>query len=496
MLLASSKRLLTVAVCVLSCLGGLANAGPIDNPSIVNTSLPGNQAIAGLSSLVASGNGEKLLHWMDYPAATGYVQRISSAGVLSPTKMAVPVYSYGISTDRVGNFTVTSANANITLYDRNGNIRTSSFRPHLNASSALTSMDADGNLSIFYSTSVNQTSALALRRFTAAGIPLGNETQVLAPIANTVSVNTMVSDAAGNITVSWIVVNNSSSNNLALYMQRFNSQAQPITSPTIIPSTLPGARDGGVLATSPQGSFVIAWNSTQDGLSWDSYVLRFNASGYAVGSPIRLNQTTQQSSPQAHVSMTEDGSFVATWRMQATPPATGYILYARQFMSDGTPIGNEFQVDPGFANVFYANSAIDKAGNFTIAWTAANQPVSDYDVKMRSYKLDTQPAITSLTNGQPAQGLAGGTGSWKYFKVTVPPGATQMNVSMAGPAGGDGDMYIRFGGLPSATAWDIRPYVNGSNEVANINNPPPSDFYIAIYGYAAYSGVSLNVSYY
>lgn len=495
MLSNSLKRLLTVASCALSCLGGPTNASPIDSPTVVNTSLPGNQALSGLSSMAASGNGEKLLHWMDHLAGIGYVQRISSDGVLSPTKMQVPNPSYGISTDRVGNFTLTSTNANITLYDRNGNIRTSAFRPHPNASAALTSMDADGNLSVFYATSVNQTTTLALRRFTNAGIPLGNETQVLAPIAKSVSINTMVSDAAGNITVSWIVVNESSSTTLALYTQRFNNQAQPLTSPTIIPSTLPGARDGGVLATSPSGFFVLAWNSTLDGVNWDSYVLRFDATGYAVGSPIRLNQTTQQSNPLAHVSMAENGSFIATWKMQATPPATGFVLYARQFMSDGTPIGNEFQVDPGLANVFYANSAVDKAGNFTIAWTAANHPVSDYDVKMRSYRLDNQPSITTLNNGQPAQGLSGGTGSWKYFKVTVPAGVTQMNVSMAGPAGGDGDMYIRFGGLPNATAWDIRPYVNGSNEVANIGSPPPGDFYIAIYGYMAYSGVSLNVSY-
>jgi hypothetical protein len=56
-------------------------------------------------------------------------------------------------------------------------------------------------------------------------------------------------------------------------------------------------------------------------------------------------------------------------------------------------------------------------------------------------------------------------------------------------------MYIRFGAFPSLTAWDYRPYVNGSNEAIAISNPLPGDFYIAIHGRSAYASVGLTASY-
>lgn len=61
--------------------------------------------------------------------------------------------------------------------------------------------------------------------------------------------------------------------------------------------------------------------------------------------------------------------------------------------------------------------------------------------------------------------------------------------------GGDGDMYIRLGALPSLTAWGFCPDVNGSNEAIAISNPLPGDFYIAIHGRSAYSSVGLIASY-
>lgn len=496
MLLDLSARLRRLATCLLvSCFLTPAMAGPITNPSVVNTSLPGNQSLPGLTNIAASGNGEKTLLWRDYLAGVSYVQKIDSNGVLSPTQIPVVDGQY-ISADRVGNFLITGANSGVTLYHRNGSIRTNTFRAHPDGINAVASMDADGNISALYSKSVGQSKAIAFRRFSPTGSPLGTETTVWASIATDLSLNAIASDAYGNITATWTIVNAYNPQlDTDVWVQRFNLQGQAISQPTLVPSALPGIQDGGSLAVSPQGAFAIAWNSNQSGSGWEAYVQRFNVSGFAVGAPIRLNQTTLGVTPLVHLSTAEDGSFVATWKSDPTPPATGAVLMAKQFKGDGTPIGSEFQVDPGSTDAFYANSAMDPAGNFTVAWTTLNSSVNYADVKMRSYRLDAQPTVTNLYNNQPAQGLAGGTGSWNYFKITVPPGVGQMTISMAGPAGGDGDMYIRFGGLPTATAWDIRPYVNGSNELAVIGTPPPGDFYIAIYGYVAYSGVSLAVSY-
>ena len=491
------KRLSSALGCLLLfCLAAQAHAGPVDNPSIVNTTTADNQSLPALRSMVAGANGEKLLMWRDTPTNTTYVQRINSSGVLSPTKMAVQG-SNGISVDLVGNFTITGESGNIRRYDRNGNLQVT-FRPHPNAEISHAVMDVDGNISVLFSTYSDQTHAIAFRRFTPSGVPLSAEVQVVAPTTKQLSVNAIGSDGFGNVTVTWLVVNSSNPVfDVDIWMQRFNSAGQAINLATLVPSALPRVQDLAGLAVSPQGPFAISWNSSESGIGWDAFVQRFSSAGLPVGTPIRLNAATLNVVPQVNVAMAEDGSFVATWNTNPPPSAPWATLVARQFRGDGTPISGEFQVDlPGVNTSFYANPAMDRAGNFTVAWTAAESPPgTSFDVKMRSFKLDTQPTITPLTNNQPTQGLAGGTGSWRYFKVTLPAGVTQMNINMAGPAGGDGDMYVRFGGLPSATAWDFRPYVNGSTEALAIGTPPPGDFYIAIYGYSAYSAVSLNVSY-
>lgn len=491
MLLDSLKRLLTAFGSLL--LFGIAvsgHAGPLGNPIVVNTNTAGTQELSGQFALTAGGNGEKLVMWRDSPTNMTYVQRINSSGVLSPIKFPV-ANGNCISTDRIGNFAIIGSLAAITLYDRNGNIRTNAFRPNPGAEGGCVSLDTDGNLSAFYSVYSGGNRSLALRRFTVAGVALGNEIQITPPSTAVVVANSIASDASGNITVAWTINNPTTAGDV--WMQRFNSAGVPLIGATPV-VTAPSTQDGASLAVSPLGNFLIAWNSYETNNLQNAYVQRFNSAGAAIGSPIRITKTASSVFSLLNVSMMENGSFFAAWNIDNPTPGTWPLVVAQQFASDGAPIGSEFQVDlPGVAGR-YANIASDLAGNFTVAWNAFD-PVSGFDVKIRSYRIDTQPAITTLNSGQPAQGLTGAAGSWKYFKVTVPAGTTQMNVSMAGPAGGDGDMYIRFGGLPSATAWDIRPYVNGSNEVANISNPPPGDFYIAIYGYIAYSGVSLNVSY-
>lgn len=46
--------------------------------------------------------------------------------------------------------------------------------------------------------------------------------------------------------------------------------------------------------------------------------------------------------------------------------------------------------------------------------------------------MDTRPPLTQVLNNQAAQGLAGGTDNWSYYRITVPPGIAQLNINMTG----------------------------------------------------------------
>ena len=80
-------------------------------------------------------------------------------------------------------------------------------------------------------------------------------------------------------------------------------------------------------------------------------------------------------------------------------------------------------------------------------------------------------------------------------QITVPPGQTTLDTSIFGGSG-DADLYVRWGALPSLSAWDGRPYLNGNTESTRMLNYPAGDWYIGINGYNAYSGLNLQATSY
>jgi Zn-dependent metalloprotease len=102
--------------------------------------------------------------------------------------------------------------------------------------------------------------------------------------------------------------------------------------------------------------------------------------------------------------------------------------------------------------------------------------------------------VTTMTNNQTLTNLSGATGSWAYYKITVPTGQTSLKITMSGGTG-DADLYVKRGAQPTSSSYDYRPYLNGNAESVSVTNPVAGDWYIGINAYSAYSGVSLNAVY-
>lgn len=83
------------------------------------------------------------------------------------------------------------------------------------------------------------------------------------------------------------------------------------------------------------------------------------------------------------------------------------------------------------------------------------------------------------------------TGSWRNFTVTIPTGTKSLVVTMTG-SNGDADLYLKDSGLATLTSYDVRPYLDGSNETATATNPAAGSYYISVYGYAAATGLTLK----
>lgn len=101
---------------------------------------------------------------------------------------------------------------------------------------------------------------------------------------------------------------------------------------------------------------------------------------------------------------------------------------------------------------------------------------------------------TTLSNGVAVSNLSGATGSWAYYKITVPASQTSLVITISGGTG-DCDLYVKLGSQPSSTSYNYRPYLSGNNESVSVTNPSAGDWYIGLNGYAAYSGVTLKATY-
>ena len=90
--------------------------------------------------------------------------------------------------------------------------------------------------------------------------------------------------------------------------------------------------------------------------------------------------------------------------------------------------------------------------------------------------------------------LSGASGSFQYFSVAVPAGATNLSIQTSGGTG-DVDLYVRFGQSPTRSAYDCLSDNYGNTESCAASNPTAGTYYIMLEGYVAFSGLTLTASY-
>lgn len=104
------------------------------------------------------------------------------------------------------------------------------------------------------------------------------------------------------------------------------------------------------------------------------------------------------------------------------------------------------------------------------------------------------PSVTELADGVPATGVSGAQGQTRMFAIDVPADAVNLSFSISGGTG-DGDLYVRYGAPPTADESDCRPYLDGNEETCDPDEATEGRWYVAVTGFADFSGVSLTASY-
>jgi Zn-dependent metalloprotease len=106
----------------------------------------------------------------------------------------------------------------------------------------------------------------------------------------------------------------------------------------------------------------------------------------------------------------------------------------------------------------------------------------------------TGGGTVTLTNGVAVSSIGASTGAWKHYKIAVPSGQSKLDIVMSGGTG-DADMYVKRGSQPTLSSYDYRPYLSGNAESVSVTNPVAGDWYISLYAYSTFSGVTLKATY-
>lgn len=457
--------------------------------------------------VAAGGNGDQIVLYRGSDSDPRFKQRYGSNGVeLSSTGEALGTgFGDSVSADRVGNHVVVGTVPGLQgiyarVYNRTGALITPQFR--VDGSSGGTqgnpvvAMNGNGVIAVAWSNHQPSvaTQYVQIRLFNLDGTARSGIYNVASAGDQMIAPTGIALDASNNAAVVWQQRNYATPNGFNVWLRRYNGTGTALTGAMRMNDTTNQALYPHVAANSA-GALIAAWSTYSP--ATDSRVItgqRYDATGTRIGGNFVIS-STQGNGQYNDVGMMDDGSFAVTWANDNRyyVPTAVPTVYARQFNSTGTAVGPEFQVNSANAHAAFPFLGMDLAGNFTIAWRQYDAGAQKWGVHARRYLMDTRPAVATLVNNVAVPGLADATNSFRYFKLSVPSGVSKFTVTMTGA--GDADLFIRFAALPTLDAFDISPAIDGSNEAVVVNSPPPGDYYIALWGYTAYSNVTLTASY-
>jgi len=148
----------------------------------------------------------------------------------------------------------------------------------------------------------------------------------------------------------------------AIAGRRYSAAGGPIGAEFQISSTASGSRSGERIASDSAGNFVVVWKDSSPASIMGR---RFSSAGLPLGPEFEVNSSTGYAFRPA-VAMSPSGEFVAVWSHPANPVQD---VRGRLFDASGAPVGPDFLIDTS-AITHAGDAAVDTdaSGNFVVAW--------------------------------------------------------------------------------------------------------------------------------
>jgi hypothetical protein len=122
------------------------------------------------------------------------------------------------------------------------------------------------------------------------------------------------------------------------------------------------------------GSYVLAWQGPGQGVGeTDVFARRFDAQGVPLASVVRVNSSPTNNQLDPAIAMDDSGRYVIVWS-SASSTGRGLGVFGRRYANDGTPMGDEFAVEPqATAALYRSRVAMYTDGGFVVAWHVGDE---------------------------------------------------------------------------------------------------------------------------
>ncbi|WP_143184915.1 LamG-like jellyroll fold domain-containing protein [Rubritalea squalenifaciens] len=103
----------------------------------------------------------------------------------------------------------------------------------------------------------------------------------------------------------------------------------------------------------------------------------------------------------------------------------------------------------------------------------------------------TSTPIVNLSKEVAETGLAGNAGDELLYRITLPEGSYDLDITLTGGTG-NADIYVKAGGIPTTTDFDLSSTGADNEESAFVTSPTNSIYYVLVKGTTSFSGASLS----
>lgn len=235
------------------------------------------------------------------------------------------------------------------------------------------------------------------RRFDQTGQPLGGEFEIGEGDGQAFTGLAVAPASAGGVVVVWpgsVPIGPGGSSGLVA--RRFDSTGLPLGDGFLVNSS--GATtDYPSVATSPDGSFVVAWSESNGPDSgYDVFARRYDAGGLPLDGEFQVNSFTSSNQMYAVVATSAAGDFVVAW-VSDEQDGSQKGVFGQRFDSSGNRVGAEFRANvfTGF-NQWFPTVAAEPDGEFVVGWMSPTSDGGDYDVYLRHFDESARPLSGDL----------------------------------------------------------------------------------------------------